>query len=158
MDVPAHDIALVCAHVEATIGGDPEQWIEWPGGWRGDIESALIDAVFSARAIYETEQGRGISHNIADWRAARTRSTFSLDALLAEIEAVGVTGWAESFGNLQLSPGRRREAPYGPSKAATVREAACKLRKGCVCRTGATSSRRRSRRPGAQTRPRHLGL
>jgi hypothetical protein len=85
--------------------------------------------VFSARAIYETEGGRGISRNIADWRASRTRSTFSLDALLTEINAVGVSGWASSFGNMQLSPGRGTNAPHGPSKAAAVREAAGKLRK-----------------------------
>jgi hypothetical protein len=85
--------------------------------------------VFSARAIYETEGGLGISRNIADWRASRTRSTFSLDALLAEINAVDVPGWASSFGNLQLSPGRGTNAPDGPSRAAAVREAAGKLRK-----------------------------
>jgi hypothetical protein len=46
---PAEDVAKVREHAEATIGCDPEQWTKWPGGWRGDIESALIDAVFSAR-------------------------------------------------------------------------------------------------------------
>ena len=88
------DVARVREHIRATIGSEPEQWTKWPGGWRGDIESALIDAVFSARAIYETEGGRGISRHLADWQAARTRSTFSLDALLTEINAAGISGWS----------------------------------------------------------------
>jgi hypothetical protein len=128
MDALDEDVANVRAHVRETIGEDPTLWTKWPGGWRGDIESALIDAVFSARALYETERGYGISRNIADWQAARTRSTFSLDALLTEINAVGVSGWARSFGNQQHSPSRRRDAPHGPSKAAAVKEAAGKLR------------------------------
>jgi hypothetical protein len=84
--------------------------------------------VFSARAIYRSKQGRGISRNIADWQAGRTRSAFSLAALIAEIDRVGASAWASAFGNLQVSPGRRANAARGQSKAATVREAAGKLR------------------------------
>lgn len=128
MDALAEDIAKVHEHVRQTIGEDPAQWIKWPGGWPDDIESALIDAVFSARAIYRSKRGRGISRNIAGWQAGRTRSVFSLDALIAEIDGVGVSAWASAFGNLQVSPGRRANAARGQSKAATVREAAGKLR------------------------------
>ena len=123
-----NDVAKVCQHVRETIGGDPEQWTKWPGGWPDDIESALIDAVFSARAIYRTKHDRGIYRNVDDWQQRRERVTFSLDALIAEINAVGVSAWASTFGNSQVSPGRREDAPCGPSKAATVREAAGKLR------------------------------
>jgi hypothetical protein len=127
--VEAEDIGKVRKHVEETIGGDPERWTGWPGGWPGDIESALIDAVFSARAIYRTEYGRGIYRSVVDWRVARTRHMYSLDTLVAEIGAVGVPVWARScFGNTQLSPGRREDAPCGRSKAAAVLEAAGKLR------------------------------
>lgn len=129
MDARDEDTARVREHVQATIGIEPDEWTKWLGGWRGDIESALIDAVFSARAIYATAGGRGVSRNIADWQAARTRSTFSLDALLTEIAAVGTSGWASRFGNQQLSPGRSTDAPCGRSKAAAVREAAGQLRK-----------------------------
>lgn len=128
MGALAEDIAKVRERVEATIGSAPEQWTKWPGGWQGDIESALIDAVFSARAIYRSKRGRGISHKIADWQAGRAGSAFSLDGLIAEIDGVGVPAWANAFGNHQLSPNRSAHAPYGRSKAATVREAAGKLR------------------------------
>lgn len=81
MDALAEDIAKVHEHVRQTIGEDPAKWFKWPGGWPGDIESALIDAVFSARAIYRSKRGRGISRKIADWQAGRTRSAFSLPTL-----------------------------------------------------------------------------
>ena len=125
--MPSDDIVKVCAHVERTIGTS-DQWTRWPGGWPEDIESALVDAVFSARAIYKTERGRGIAHNMAKWQTTRTRSVFSLDALITEIDAASASRWASSFGNLQVSPGRRADAPCGPMKAAAVREAADKLR------------------------------
>jgi hypothetical protein len=124
----ADDIVKVRAHVEASIGGTPELWINWPGGWLGDIESALIDAAFSARAVYRTKYDRGIFRNIADWQARRTRTMLSLDALIAKIDEVGVPKWTSEFDNHQLSPGRPADAPLGPSKAAAVREAADKLR------------------------------
>jgi hypothetical protein len=132
MDALTEDIAKVREHVREAIGEDPAQWTKWPGGWPDDIESALIDAVFSARAMYRSKRGRGISRKIAEWQRARTRSTYSLDVLIAEIDAVGVAAWARSFGNLQPSPGRSTEAPRGPSKAAAVREAAEKLRKADI--------------------------
>lgn len=122
------DVTGLCEHVRTTIGGDPQQWTRWPGGWPDDIESALIDAVFSARAIYRTEHGRGIYRNVEDWQKKRERTAFSLDALIADIDAGGVAVWARSFGNSQVSPGRREDAPCGPSKAATVKESAGKLR------------------------------
>jgi hypothetical protein len=128
----AEDVARVREHAEATIGSDPEQWTKWPGGWRGDIESALIDAVFSARAVYLTKRGLGIHRNVVDWRTKRERDVFSLDTLIAEIDTVGVSAWASSFGNSQVSPGRREDAPCGPTKAATVREAAGKPREAAI--------------------------
>jgi hypothetical protein len=131
--VLADDIAKVRAHVEATVGM-PDEWAKWPGGWPHDIESALIDAVFSARAVYRSEHGHGIYRNIAKWQEARTqtRTVFSLDALIAEIDAAGVATWADMFDNHQLSPGRPADAPCGPTKAATVKEAAGKLREAGI--------------------------
>jgi hypothetical protein len=86
---PRH-IADVLAHVDATIG-KPTGWGRWPGSWPGDIESALIDAVFSARAVYKSKRGRGIHANIVSWQEKRDREIYSLEALVAEIDAVGVS-------------------------------------------------------------------
>src|SRR6202451_162167 len=110
MSEPSEDIAKILPHIDAAIG-EPHGWGKWPGGWPDDIESALIDAVFSARAVYRTKHGRGIYRNVDDWQKRRERVTFSLDALIAEINAVGVPTWAASFGNSQVSPGRREDAP-----------------------------------------------
>jgi hypothetical protein len=126
MSEPSEDVAKVLAHIETTIG-EPYGWEKWPGGWIGDIEAALIDAVFSAWAVYRSERGRGVYANVVEWRQARDRQSYSLDALIAEIDAAGVLKWARKFGNLQVSARRPASAPSASSKAAAVRQAACVL-------------------------------
>ena len=127
MSEPADDITQLLGHIHATIG-EREQWAQWPGGWPDDIESALVDAVFSARAVYRSGYGRGIYASVVAWQHRRKRCTYSLDALLAEIDAAGVPGWTDSFGNHQVAPRRPTTAPLGRSKAAALREAAWTLR------------------------------
>jgi hypothetical protein len=117
------DVTRILAHIAETIGTDPKGWVRWPGGWPGDIESALVDSVFSARARYKTKNALGIYARMLTWQATRGRQAYSLPALLAEIGS-DVDGWAKRFGNCQHSPGRPVSAPFGPMKAATVREAA----------------------------------
>jgi hypothetical protein len=122
---PANDQQLV-AYIAENIGSRAD-WASWPGGWPGDIESALIDAVFSARAVYKSKRARGVHARVLDWRKARERTQFSVEALVAEIDHVGIPGWAQQFGNEQVSPGRPGSAPGGSLKAAAVREAALAL-------------------------------
>jgi hypothetical protein len=126
MTTPPEDAEKVTAHITSTLGPPGEWW--WPGGWPGDIETALVDAVFSARAVYRSKNGKGIYANVAAWRAGRDRSAWSLDELITEIDGIGIDAWAVRFGNRQHSPTRPPSAPGGPSKAAAVREAAGALR------------------------------
>jgi len=119
----AADVQKTLDHVVSAIG-KPSAWGEWPGGWAGDIEAALVDAVFSARAVYRSKRGRGVRAQVVAWGATRKRHSFTLDALASEIIAVGPSAWAKTFGNEQRSPSRSEAAPGGPSKAATVLEAA----------------------------------
>ena len=121
------DTARVLGHVHATIG-KPEHWAQWPGGWPDDIESALVDAVFSERSVYQSGRGRGIYASVVAWQHTRNRRIYSLGALLAEIDAAGVPGGRTVFGNHQVAPRRPATAPLGRSKAAAVREAAWMLR------------------------------
>jgi hypothetical protein len=121
------DVARVLAHIRATIGLLPSEWERWPGGWVGDIEAALVDAVFSAQAVYKSKRGKGVHAKITQWRQARDRQIFTLDALTAEMDDAGVVLWARRFGSLQRSPGRPESAPGGAYKAAAVREAASVL-------------------------------
>jgi len=126
LDAGKNDVEKVTARITSHLGPPSEWW--WPGGWPGDIEAALVDAVFSARAVYRSKNGKGIYANVAAWRAGRDRTDWSLDELIAEIDGMGVDAWAGHFGNRQHSPTRPPSAPGGPSKAATVREAAGALR------------------------------
>jgi hypothetical protein len=53
-----------------------------------------------------SKRGRGIFADVANWRHSRDRRSYSLEALIAEIDAAGVVNWAHHFGNLQVSPHR----------------------------------------------------
>jgi hypothetical protein len=48
----------------------PAQWAEWPGGWPGEVEAALIDAVLSIRAKYGSET-TGVRAAIRRYRDAQ---------------------------------------------------------------------------------------
>ena len=112
MNEQVKDLDQVLASVAARIGG-VESWKQWPGGWRGDIEAALVDAVFSARAVYKTKSDRGIYPRVVAWRNSRGRERYSLNALLDEIDSLGISEWASRFGNNQVSPHRPATAPGG---------------------------------------------
>jgi hypothetical protein len=129
------DLKAVLAHIAETIGASVS-WTEWPGGWPDDIESALIDAVFSARAVYRSKHGRGLHSLLITWQQRRTRTQFTLSALSTEIDAAGPEAWAEAFGSRQWSPSRHPDAPSGPTKAAAVREAAAALVKANIVSAG----------------------
>lgn len=42
-------LSMLLAHIRAVL---PEEPAAWPGGWPGEIEKALLDAVLSIRAVY----------------------------------------------------------------------------------------------------------
>lgn len=118
----------VLRHIDSSIGRDSSCWMQWPGGWPDDIESALVDAVFSARAVYRTRHGRGVHQQVTKWRDGRTGAGSTLRDLRDEIAAAHPETWAsKTFENEQRSPGRRPNAPGGPTKAAAVLEAANRL-------------------------------
>ena len=114
----------VLRHIDETIGRDPAGWTRWPGGWPGDVETALVDAIFSARAVYRTRNGAGVHAQVVGWRSARRRQSSTTTAIAKEISSATPAKWAASFGNSQHSPGRPGSAPGGPTKAAAVLEAA----------------------------------
>jgi hypothetical protein len=68
-------------------------WEQWPGGWRNEIEAAVIDAVFSIRAVYgqpgDCDSATGVRRVVACWR--RYRDPTALDDLNA---LVGFDQWA----------------------------------------------------------------
>ena len=123
MSVSQADVRKIQELVASALG-PPNGWTKWDGGWPGDIESALVDAVFSARAVYATKNKRGVLALVETWRGERLRTSYDLTALASEIASDGPIVWAKRFGNSQHSPGRPATAPGGPTKAASVLEAA----------------------------------
>src|ERR1700683_2161919 len=120
------DLSRVLSHIEVSIG-PPTVWSSWPGGWPGEIATALIDAVFSARAVYRTKRGQGVYMRVAAWREGGTRTTFTLVDLVAEIRGADIPRWQSEFGSRQVAPSRPSTAPHGRSKVAAVLEAASAL-------------------------------
>lgn len=106
-----------------------EAWTPWPGGWPDEISTALIDAVFSARATYKTSGGAGVYAQVVRWRELQPEHRDTLRGLRDEIDAAGVEAWARTFGNMQHSPSRSRQRPDTPWKSAAVLEAAEALTK-----------------------------
>lgn len=61
-------VEIVAAYITAIM--PRESWPFWFDGWPGEIEAAVLDAVFSARATYGTES-TGVRKVVAAWRADR---------------------------------------------------------------------------------------
>ena len=69
MDVKDDRVDRLEALVREEIGADAAKW---PGGWPGDIDAAVIDAVYSIRAKYgNREKGTGVYGAVQRWRAQR---------------------------------------------------------------------------------------
>lgn len=92
-------------------------WADWSGGWPGEIEVALIDAVLSIRATYggSTTGVRAAIERYRQWRAAEHSDNGALDdlALLATLTPDQLV--------LVL---RNRQRTMGGTKAEAIVEAA----------------------------------
>jgi hypothetical protein len=107
--------------------GPKSDWTPWPGGWRNEIATALIDAIYSANASYTTKHGKGIKPLVVAWRSTSAAPVDSLKGLIDEIDGSGgPTQWMHRM-NKQHAPSRRKDAPGGTTKAAAVHEAASNL-------------------------------
>lgn len=74
-----NDVPTLDAYIDAAVSEDLQ---EWPGGWPGEIEAALIDAVFSIRARYGGPE-TGVRGVVKRWRErdGRTGKIDDLEAL-----------------------------------------------------------------------------
>ena len=124
------EIDRLCQYIDKELG-DQTSWEPWPGGWPGEIATALIDAVYSARAQYRTRHGKGIHALVSAWREHRSaEERDSLQFIETEIGPNHPTAleWATAFGSTSPAPSRRSRRPDDPLKAAAVREASGRLR------------------------------
>lgn len=82
-----HQVRRLAEHVATSLG---QPWSAWPGGWPGEAEAALIDAVFSIRARYGGP-ATGVRGVVGRWRERRGGSIDDL-AELARMEVADVVG------------------------------------------------------------------
>jgi hypothetical protein len=104
------DATRVLEYMKATIGTTTARH---PGGWPGQSEVALIDAVFSSRASYgapasEDRSATGVHRVLDHWRGLRDGSDLDdVDALIATVDAVGLSSLVAVNG--QRVPGRHQD-------------------------------------------------
>ena len=110
---PSDEVDATVDYVCNTVGTDLPPH---PGGWPGEIERALIDAIFSARAGYgspggEDREPTGVYRVLAEWQQLRG-SADRLDDL-AELRAtIGHEGFDLLHGiNHQRVPGNAADRP-----------------------------------------------
>ncbi|GGD24528.1 hypothetical protein [Nocardioides daphniae] len=66
------DLDRLSTYVNDTIGDRPDAW---PGGWPGEVDAALIDAIFSVRARYGNRTtGTGVYGVVQRWRFYRSQA------------------------------------------------------------------------------------
>ncbi|WP_298993186.1 hypothetical protein [uncultured Pseudokineococcus sp.] len=63
----ANDVERLVAHVGSSL---PADWPKWPGGWPGQSELALLDAVLSIRAQYGSPT-TGVRPCVTQYKAHR---------------------------------------------------------------------------------------
>lgn len=119
------ELDQLCKHLGDELG-ERVGWEPWPGGWSDGIETALVDAVFSARAQCRSRNGKGVHSLVTAWRAGR--STTERDSLRVLEEEIGpdhtsAASWSTAFGSMSPAPSRRSRRPDDPLKAAADREA-----------------------------------
>lgn len=87
--VPDQQLQLVVAHIERTIGLDPERWPACPLGYPDQIEAALLDSVFSLRATYGQSSAKGPRAVVARWAKQVARPLDSLERLVDDVDGLG---------------------------------------------------------------------
>ncbi|MGC4935955.1 hypothetical protein ACLQ3C_19995 [Gordonia sp. DT30] len=109
----ADEISTLDGFIADRIGFDLPPW---PGGWPGEIEAALLDAVFSIQARYGSENS-GVRAVVKKWKSRSGHGERADD--LAALAAVAPTQLAEIVQNNAKASGRL--------KAEIVVDAATKL-------------------------------
>lgn len=108
----AAELVRVVEHVTECLG-ERDTWVLYPGGWPGEIEVALLDAIFSANARYGRPRapGRGptgVFKVIENWRTERgTEPLDDLSAMIEVADSIGPEHMPDLLGNRQFVPGGR---------------------------------------------------
>ncbi len=100
-------VSAINAAIDSRLG-EVATWEMWPGGWPGQIEMCLVDAIFSANAKYgrpatEDRRATGVHAVLASLRSKRSEEP--LDDLKALATLIDRESGA--LGSRQLSPGTK---------------------------------------------------
>src|SRR5690349_11891686 len=76
-------------HIDKTIGCDASKWPPPPAGYKGEIEAALLDSIFSLRAVYGRSAAKGPRAVVECWRAHVGRPLNDFQLMIDEVEALG---------------------------------------------------------------------
>lgn len=79
----------VIAHIDHTIGLDPERWPARPSGYPGQIEAALLDSIFSLQATYGQSSNKGPRAVVRRWQDHVKRPLDNLARLINEVDRLG---------------------------------------------------------------------
>lgn len=85
-------VQLVLDHIACTIGLEENGWESRPPGYRGQIEAALLDSVFSLRAVYGTSSSKGPRAVVRRWKDHVKRPLDNLEELVKEVDCLGGEG------------------------------------------------------------------
>jgi hypothetical protein len=114
------DVKQLADYVEEVI---VEPWPKWPGGYPGEIEAALLDAVLSIRARYG-KPTTGVRARVRRWREDRGGPVDDL----SQLASWNPEDLAALLGNRQRLAGRLKTAAIveaaGRLTAAGARQAA----------------------------------
>lgn len=120
-----HQLELLLGHMSQTIGHVPASWPQRPPGYPGQVEAALIDAVFSLRAVYGQSSSVGPRAVVERWRRVVDRPLDSLRSLVDDVDRMGGPG---EFPRVLKHDGVAvPSAPDRPSKALAVYTSASAL-------------------------------
>jgi hypothetical protein len=112
--IDPNDTAAVVAAVNRAL---PGELTEWPGGYPGEIEAALIDAVLSIRANYG-QPHNGVRGAVRAWRKWREEVLVDDLAAFDQVDAESLATILE----------KRQRLSGGALKSAAIIEAAQNLR------------------------------
>ena len=142
-------VQLLINYMGRTIGTKEDAWRARPAGYQDQVEAALIDSVFSLRAVYGLSSAAGPRAVVGRWANQVGRPLNNLRALVSEVDRLG--GPDEFRRVLKHDGVAVPNAADKPTKALAVYVSAKALVDFGVI-TAADAVRERSRQPQALLR------
>ena len=82
-------VQLLINYMGKTIGSKEDEWRARPPGYPDQVEAALIDSIFSLRAVYGRSNAKGPRAVVQRWANHVDRPLNDLRALVSDVEGLG---------------------------------------------------------------------